>query len=175
MSTYQTANYKEQGGSRTIIGGSLDVVSGGEVDIESGGALKIAGTAVTSSAAELNQLDGLALGAGSVVIDATGTIAIGATSNGKTYIATKAGATTATLAAPAAGLTGVQVTILQSVDQNLVIDGTADKMLVYGGDETSKTATFGTSSEKRGSGALCVCTGTMWLVIGLGKGTITVA
>lgn len=51
-------NYTEQGGSRDVIGGSLDVVSGGELDIESGGALKIAGTAVTSSAAELNVLDG---------------------------------------------------------------------------------------------------------------------
>lgn len=55
------ANYMEQGGARWVIGsgGSLDVASGGELDIESGGALKIAGTAVTSSAAELNTLDGV--------------------------------------------------------------------------------------------------------------------
>jgi len=33
-------NYTEQGGARTVIGGSLDVVSGGEMDIESGGAVK---------------------------------------------------------------------------------------------------------------------------------------
>ena len=51
----------EQGGARQTIGsgGSLDVESGGELDIESGGALKIAGTAVTSSAAELNIADGV--------------------------------------------------------------------------------------------------------------------
>lgn len=53
------SNYKEQGGSRHVIGGSLDVISGGDLDIESGGALKIAGTTVTSSAAELNIVDGV--------------------------------------------------------------------------------------------------------------------
>lgn len=53
------SNYTEQGGERTVIGGSLDVVSGAEVDIESGGALKIAGVAVSAGAAELNILDGV--------------------------------------------------------------------------------------------------------------------
>lgn len=52
-----TVNYTEQGGDRTVIGGSLDVASGGELDIESGGALKIGGTAVGATAAELNKLD----------------------------------------------------------------------------------------------------------------------
>ena len=49
-----TTNYQEQGGKRWAIG------SGGELDIESGGALKIAGTAVTSAAADLNQGAGAA-------------------------------------------------------------------------------------------------------------------
>lgn len=40
-------------------GGELDIESGGELDIESGGALKLAGTAITSSATELNLLDGV--------------------------------------------------------------------------------------------------------------------
>lgn len=56
---YTTSNYKEVGGARWVIGGSLDVASGGDLDIESGGAIKIAGTAVTSAAAELNKLDGV--------------------------------------------------------------------------------------------------------------------
>lgn len=56
---YNTSNYMEQGGSRWAIGGSLDVLSGGDLDVESGGAFKIAGTAVTSTAAELNVLDGV--------------------------------------------------------------------------------------------------------------------
>ena len=60
----QVGIYKEQGGLRMVIGSSasLDVASGGELDIESGGAIKIGGTAMTSSAAELNVLDGVTAG-----------------------------------------------------------------------------------------------------------------
>lgn len=54
MPDNNVANYKEQGGARDVIGGSLDVVSGGEIDFESGGACKIAGVALTATAAELN-------------------------------------------------------------------------------------------------------------------------
>lgn len=50
-------NYGEQGGARTVIGGSLDVVSGGDLDVESGATFKLAGVAVTATAAELNALD----------------------------------------------------------------------------------------------------------------------
>lgn len=50
---------REPGGARMIVqsGASLDVESGGEIDIESGGSLKLAGTAVDATAAELNVLD----------------------------------------------------------------------------------------------------------------------
>ena len=51
------SNYMEQGGARWVIGGSLDVISGADLDIESGGAFKIAGSAVTATAAELNALN----------------------------------------------------------------------------------------------------------------------
>lgn len=46
----------EQGAARMYVGsgGSLDVESGGEIDIESGGSLKIAGTAISATASELN-------------------------------------------------------------------------------------------------------------------------
>jgi hypothetical protein len=56
--TYQPAFYRERGGDRAVVasGGSLDVEDGGEIDIESGGALKLAGTEVTATAAELNKL-----------------------------------------------------------------------------------------------------------------------
>ena len=56
------SNYNEQGGARTVVGGSIDIISGGEIDVEAGGALKIAGTAATASAAELNYLDITTLG-----------------------------------------------------------------------------------------------------------------
>lgn len=75
-------NYNEQGGARTVIGGSLDVASGGDLDIESGGALKIAGTAITASAAELNYLDNAALAAA----DLTKLAALTATSTEINYL-----------------------------------------------------------------------------------------
>lgn len=49
------SNYFEQGGARWVVGGSIDVISGGEIDVESGGSLKIAGTQVTATAAEINE------------------------------------------------------------------------------------------------------------------------
>lgn len=57
--------YFESGGDRLVAvsGGSVDIATGAEMDVESGGALKIAGTAVTSTAAELNTLDLSAVGA----------------------------------------------------------------------------------------------------------------
>lgn len=53
------SNCREAGGSRWHIDGSLDIQSGGDLDIESGGALKFAGASITSSAAELNIVDGV--------------------------------------------------------------------------------------------------------------------
>jgi len=55
-STYTTGFYVQQGGDRAVVasGGSLDVESGGEIDVESGGSLKIAGTAITATATEIN-------------------------------------------------------------------------------------------------------------------------
>lgn len=47
-----TAVYKEPGGDKLV------VASGGELDVESGGSLKLAGTAVTATAAELNEVAG---------------------------------------------------------------------------------------------------------------------
>ena len=49
-------NYKEQGGERSVIGGSLDVISGGEIDVESGASLKLDGTAISKTAAQINAL-----------------------------------------------------------------------------------------------------------------------
>jgi hypothetical protein len=59
--SYNAKVRKEQNPDRLVVasGGSLDVESGGELDIESGASLKLAGTAITSTAAELNALDGI--------------------------------------------------------------------------------------------------------------------
>lgn len=53
MAGENVQNYTEQGGARTVIGGELDVVSGGS--------LKLAGTALSTTAAEVNALDGAPL------------------------------------------------------------------------------------------------------------------
>ncbi len=48
--------------------GKLVIPSGASMDVESGGALKIAGTAITSSAAEINKLDGVTASAADLSI-----------------------------------------------------------------------------------------------------------
>ncbi len=52
-------NCMEQGGDRWSIGGSLDVLTGGDLDMESGSTFRLAGTAMTADAAELNLMDGV--------------------------------------------------------------------------------------------------------------------
>ena len=56
MADNNVKNYVEQGGERSVIGGSIDIASGGEIDIESGGKVKIAGTQVAVTAAQINNL-----------------------------------------------------------------------------------------------------------------------
>lgn len=70
---YNTKNYKEQGGERTVIGGSLDVVSGGEIDVESGASLKLAGTAVSKTAAQINALPIVEQAAEAAIVQADAT------------------------------------------------------------------------------------------------------
>ena len=62
--SYNPRVYREQGGKRFVVAstGSLDIESGGEMDVEAGGAFKIAGTAISASAAELNRADGVTPG-----------------------------------------------------------------------------------------------------------------
>lgn len=105
--TYQPLVYKTQGGS------GLKVASGGHIDVESGGELRIGGTAVTSSAAELNIVDGVTATAAEInqhcdesanVETVTTTNVITAAESGKTFFLNAAGGFTSTLPAPAAGL-----------------------------------------------------------------------
>lgn len=94
--SYQPKVYREQGGDRMVVksGGSVDVESGGEIDVESGGALKIAGTAISASAAELNIMVGVTATAAEINQAAdvsslgevlTGTEALTVADNGKRF------------------------------------------------------------------------------------------
>jgi len=77
--SYQPKTYREQGGDRFVIasGGSADVESGGEIDIESGGSLKLAGTAISATAAEINNAADASARVQEVTATAGGTITAG--------------------------------------------------------------------------------------------------
>jgi hypothetical protein len=45
--SYNVDNYAEQGGSRWVVGGSLDVISGGDLDVQSGASADFDGATVT--------------------------------------------------------------------------------------------------------------------------------
>jgi len=103
--TYGPKVYRTDGGDKQVIasGGTMAVESGGIVDVESGGYLKLAGTAVTSTAAELNKL--ASIGAGDVVtttntktltnktLSGTTTLSGATLSGGATLVGTYAGGT----------------------------------------------------------------------------------
>lgn len=63
----QRGIYRTAGGQEMVAptGTAIQIQSGAEIDVESGGALKIAGTAITASASELNVLDGVSAGTAS--------------------------------------------------------------------------------------------------------------
>lgn len=105
-------NYEEQGGERWVIGGSLDVASGGEIDVESGASLKLAGTAIAATAAEINAAADVSAGA---AVAANGdTLAVTAALHaGKVVQFGKTTGTTATL--PAATGTGHRYTFVIGV------------------------------------------------------------
>lgn len=97
--TYSPKVYRQQGATRFV------VASGGEIDIETGGELKIAGTAVTATAAEINA----AADASSRIVDATAaTLAVTqAVHDGKVVTLNRAAGIAVTL--PAASGSGARL------------------------------------------------------------------
>lgn len=100
--TYMPGIYKEPGGNRQVVksGASLDIESGGEIDVESGASLKLAGTAIAATAAEINQAADVSAMFETVIT----TNVIGADENGKTFFLSLVAGFTSTLPAPAVGL-----------------------------------------------------------------------
>jgi len=87
--TYPSRPYHKQDGS-------FVVPSGASLDVESGGTLEIAGTAITSTAAELNKLDGTTAnltGVDPVVYCHTESVSIAEVNSGHELIAAVAGRT----------------------------------------------------------------------------------
>lgn len=100
--TYETLVYSQQGAARKVVasGGSLDVESGGEIDIESGGSLKLAGTAIAATAAEINGACDISAGAAIAANGDTLTVTA-ATHAGKVIAFGKTSGTIVTLPAAA--------------------------------------------------------------------------
>lgn len=152
MSEYANAtNYHQQGGTRTVIGGSLDVASGGEIDIESGGAFKVAGTDITTELAtsvsgltatdtEINNVcDNSArlqtiTATGAVTVD--GTIGVAVIASGGAYAIT--------LDAPSAAMRGRLLVIEYSQGGT---DAVTLALTNVQGGSASTTATFNADNE----------------------------
>jgi len=162
---YNTSNYKEIGGGVWGIRGELDVKSGGEIDVESGGSLKLAGTALTSTATELNILDGVTsttaeLNILDVSLQTTTATTAGAISVTKRIanIDSTGGTFAVTLAAPDASMVGSLLTIEQTVDGGNVTMALTNVV----GQSSGTTATFNDAGD-----ALVLIAGSSskWIVI----------
>lgn len=152
----------------------LEIPSGSTLDIESGSYLKIAGTAVTGTAAELN----IASVPASGVEVVTTTNVIGATESGKTFFLDAAAGFLSTLPAPAAGLkfSFIVKTAPTSNGYTIVTNGTTQKVLkglaVIAADAVGDvsaggtTATFVANQALPGDRIDMICDGTIWYMVG---------
>lgn len=120
--TYQPLVYRKQGGNELI------VASGGVIDVESGGSLKLAGTAITATAAEINQAADIS-GVNEIV---TATNVIAASENGATYYLNAAAGFLSTLPAPALGLKFRFVVMLAPTSNGYTIAPTSSANIIKG-------------------------------------------
>lgn len=112
---YSASIYRDGDQLTVASGAEIEVESGGTIDVESGGYFKLAGTAVTATAAEINELD---LSANTEAITAAGEISITKTLTTITGPATSTYAVT--LAAPTkAGIHKI-ITMTATTDTNAV-------------------------------------------------------
>lgn len=150
--TYTPKTYREQGGDRFVVasGGSADVESGGEIDIESGGSLKLAGTAIAATAAEINR----AADASARIVNATAaTLTITeATHDGKVITLNRAAGVAVTL--PAATGSGTRLhlivgTTVTSVGTTIkvVVDDTMTGTALLAQDAADTAVLFETASD----------------------------
>jgi hypothetical protein len=187
--TYQPKVYRKIGGEEQVIadGGKQTVESGGIVDFESGSYLKIAGVAVTPSAAELNALAGATATAPEINMAADNsanietvvtTNVISAGESGKTFFLDLAGGFASTLPVPAAGLrfTFIVKTAPTSGNYTIVTNGTTQKVLkglvCVAADAVGDVSAGGTTASFVGNQALpgdrvdMICDGTIWYMKG---------
>jgi hypothetical protein len=179
--TYSAGVYHKAGGDEEVVasGGKITVESGGIVDIESGASLKLAGTAITATAAELNAAADIS--ANVEVVTATNVIL--AAESGKTFFLDAAAGFQSTLPAPAAGLrfTFIVKTAPTSNGYTIVTNGTTQKVLkglaVIAADAVGDvsaggtTATFVHNQALPGDRVDTICDGTIWYMVGYAQVT----
>jgi len=83
------------------------------------------------------------------------------------------GAVTFTLPAAATAGAGKWVEFYNVADQNMIIAGQDEELVVFN-DLTADSIAFQTTSEKIGGGVRCVCDGTSWICVPLATETQTV-
>ena len=140
------SNYREAGGLRWVIGGSLDVESGGEIDIESGAAFKIAGSDL---ATELAILDGVTASTADLNATTNFEETISATTSEVTIAAGK------TLDVPAGNLQIANTAITATAAELNVLDNSAKNAWTHDADITvSDESTGGDAGARNTIGGL---------------------
>jgi hypothetical protein len=124
----------------------MAVESGGAIDIESGGALKIANTAITASAAEINVLDGVVAGTAT----ASKVAVLGANKNLDTLAIADNGLKLGAGAGTAVTATAAELNKTAGVTAGTVA---ASKAVVVGADKNIDTLAIADGGLKLGSGA----------------------
>lgn len=134
-----------------------------------GGSNTVAVNSINYSVSTTGVSIGLKLGTPVLNTDATETLTV-AQSNKMIVASNAAGATTITLPNPGATTVGVVYYILQTADQNLIVDlTTADgNSIVCDGVATSDAVTISTASHKIGAGMIIIgISATQWYIGGL--------
>lgn len=170
---YQSKVYRKQGGEELV------VASGGSIDVESGGSLKLAGTAITATADEINLSADISANVETVIT----TNVIAASESGKTFFLALAAGFASTLPAPAAGLrfSFIVKTAPTSGNYTIVTNGTTQKVLkglmVIAADAIGDVSAGGTTASFVANQALpgdridMICDGTIWYAIGFAQVT----
>jgi len=148
--------------------------TGSGIDVESGGSLKLAGTALTATAAEINMAADIS--ANVEVVTATNIIT--AAESGKTFFLDAVAGFASTLPAPAAGLkfTFIVKTAPTSNGYTIVTNGTTQKVLkglvLAAADAAGDVSAGGTTATLVANQALpgdridMACDGTIWYMVG---------
>jgi len=84
------------------------------------------------------------------------------------------GAVVFTLPTVAAGFVGTDVTIVNTVDQDMTVTAQTAGQIVFKNDAAANSVAYSTASEKIGGAFRCVCDGSKWIVMPLAEEAQTI-